>query len=298
MNIKHLRYFAEAADCGSIRGAADAMNVAPSSVSRQITELETRLEISLLERHGRGCRPTEAGVWLLDYYRAQTEALKDTLEKLVELRGLKRGQVSIALGEGFAAELMATPFKRFQEQYPDVVFQVQTGGTGEIVKLVTEDAAHIGLLMNPPRGAKVKSHIQFERALMVAVHAEHPLAKGKGPIRASDLAQYPLAVKFGSYGVRQLIQNLEAREGVRFKISLQTNSNRVIRDFVGLGYGAGLLSATGADLAGTRLLLKRVDSDILNNIPSHVITRAGRRLPLAARHLLKFLIEHIKTTGS
>ena len=64
-------YFYEAVRCGTIRAAADWLNVAPSAVSRQIGLLETELDASLVERHARGVKPTEAGQFVIEYFREQ-----------------------------------------------------------------------------------------------------------------------------------------------------------------------------------------------------------------------------------
>lgn len=76
-------YFYEAVRCGTIRAAADSLNVAPSAVSRQIGLLETELDVTLIERHARGVKPTEAGEHVIEYFREQL-AHKDDL-----LRGFR-----------------------------------------------------------------------------------------------------------------------------------------------------------------------------------------------------------------
>ena len=98
--IKETRivFLFEAIRHGSIRAAADALNVAPSAVSRQIALLEEELSIPLLERHTRGIKPTEAGQLLMAYFREQRSHQHDLLSHLQELRGLRGGNIHIALG--------------------------------------------------------------------------------------------------------------------------------------------------------------------------------------------------------
>jgi hypothetical protein len=62
-------YFFEAVRCGTIRAAADYLNVAPSAVSRQIGLLEKELDAALVERHARGVKTTEAGQCVIEYFR-------------------------------------------------------------------------------------------------------------------------------------------------------------------------------------------------------------------------------------
>src|ERR1700733_11040221 len=113
-------YFFEAVRCGTIRAAADWLDVAPSAVSRQIGLLETELDAALLERHARGVRPTEAGQILIEYFREQLAHKDDLISRLQELRGLRTGTVGVVLGEGFVSDVLAGPMQHFCRLYPGI----------------------------------------------------------------------------------------------------------------------------------------------------------------------------------
>lgn len=84
-------------DARRCRGVGDRA----SSVSRQIAQLEAQLAIQLVERGRRGVRATEAGKLLLQHLRNQMDELETVLSEFDALRGLRRGQVVIAIGDGF-----------------------------------------------------------------------------------------------------------------------------------------------------------------------------------------------------
>lgn len=67
INGKRLSYLYEAVTMGTIRAAADKLNIAPSAISRQISLLEEELACTLIERHRKGVTPTEAGSVLYDF---------------------------------------------------------------------------------------------------------------------------------------------------------------------------------------------------------------------------------------
>jgi DNA-binding transcriptional LysR family regulator len=139
-------YFYEAVRCGTIRAAADALNVAPSAVSRQIGLLETELDAVLVERHARGVKPTEAGAHVIDYFREQLAHRDDLLSRLQELRGLRTGHISVVLGEGFVSDLLAGPMQHFCKQFPGIVVNLDLAGANEMMRKISEDEGEIGLV--------------------------------------------------------------------------------------------------------------------------------------------------------
>src|SRR5690348_13469050 len=145
-----IRYFYEAVSTGSVRAAADKLDLNPSVVSRQIAQLETELAIVLIERHGRGVTPTDAGQVLADYYRQHLSDQEDLLAKIQDIRGLSQGHIRLVLGEGFVSDLMDRPLQDFWTRYPGLTVTLNLAGTNEVLRMVAEDEAHIGLVYNPP----------------------------------------------------------------------------------------------------------------------------------------------------
>ena len=78
-HLRFLKYFDEVARAGSIRQAAEALHVAPSSVNRRIQDLEEELGVPLFERLPRGMRLTAAGELFVQYVRGRASAL-DAIE--------------------------------------------------------------------------------------------------------------------------------------------------------------------------------------------------------------------------
>src|SRR5258708_36090359 len=88
-----LTYVDAVARCGSIRKAADALNVASSALNRQILDLEIDIGAPLFDRLPRGVRVTSAGEAFLVYARLVISELKAVESRIEQLRGLVRGQV-------------------------------------------------------------------------------------------------------------------------------------------------------------------------------------------------------------
>ncbi len=92
------RYFQEVASQGSLRRAAEVLHVSASAIDRQIIQAERALDIKLFERLPSGLKLTAAGELMLNDVGRWRKEYARTVERLDELRGLRRGHVGIALG--------------------------------------------------------------------------------------------------------------------------------------------------------------------------------------------------------
>ncbi len=111
-------YLYEAARLGSMRAAADQLGVAVSSISRQISQLEAELGVALIEHGRRSLLLTEAGKLLIDYYSEQLTHRESFEARLADLKGLRTGRLSLAIGEGFIGTQLAGVGRALRLQTP------------------------------------------------------------------------------------------------------------------------------------------------------------------------------------
>jgi DNA-binding transcriptional LysR family regulator len=298
-----LPYLFEAVQCGTVRAAADRLDIAPSAVSRQIALLEAELALPLIERHKRGVHLTQAGRLLMEYYREQRAHQEDLLAKLQEVRGLRRGHIRLAVGEGFVSDLMGAPLHYFCKRYPDITLTLDLAGTNEVMRLVAEDDADIGLVYNPPAEPKIVSRAQMRQPVHAIVAPDSSLIDQldeTGALRLDALYDVPLALMHGAYGTRQLMELAEQSEKHRLTPTVTTNSISVLKHFVRAGLGATFLPAfaVSQEIEGGVLRALPIDHPILKRAEAHLITRAGRRLSGAANRLLTHLASKMEAFGA
>ncbi|AJC19407.1 LysR substrate-binding domain-containing protein [Pandoraea pulmonicola] len=300
-----LPYLFEAVQCGTVRAAADRLDIAPSAVSRQIALLEAELALPLIERHKRGVHLTQAGRLLMEYYREQRAHQEDLLAKLQEVRGLRRGHIRLAVGEGFVSDLMGAPLRYFCKRYPDITLTLDLAGTNEVMRLVAEDDADIGLVYNPPAEPKIVSRAQMRQPMHAILAPGTALATRLGALAETGsltldaLYDVPLALMHGAYGTRQLMALVEQSEKHRLIASVATNSIAVLKHYVRAGLGATFLPAfaVSQEIEAGVLLALPIDHPILNGAEAHLVTRAGRRLSGAANRLLTHLAGKMEAFG-
>ncbi|RQZ98263.1 LysR family transcriptional regulator [Burkholderia cenocepacia] len=283
-------YFYEAVRCGTIRTAADWLDVAPSAVSRQIGLLEKELDATLVERHARGVTPTEAGHCVIEYFREQLAHRDDLISRLQELRGLKTGQVSLVLGEGFVSDLLAGPMEQFCRQFPGIRVNLDVGSTNDVIRKISNDEGEIGLVYNPPAEPKLVSRASKRQPMMAIVGPDFPRRSHK-VLTVQQLATYPLAATHPSYGTRQMMEAVEYAERVRLTPVVTTNSFAILKEFVKSGLGIAVMPAFAvtAELQARELFAIDIAHPILENAEAHMVTRVGRKLSVAANKMLQMM---------
>lgn len=112
------------AQCGSFRGAAKELAIAPSAVSHAVSSLEARLGVRLLARSTRSVAPTEEGAQLLERLRPALSEIDLALESAIEARHRPAGNLRLTVPRT-AAHLALTPrLGAFAAAYPDIVLEI------------------------------------------------------------------------------------------------------------------------------------------------------------------------------
>ncbi|MFT4240656.1 MAG: LysR family transcriptional regulator [Acidovorax sp.] len=296
LESRRLRYFMQVLESGSVRGAAEVLDMDPSALSRAVGILEKECGTRLLERRGRGVVPTDAGELLAAYLRRQNSQKRHLLAQMASIEKVERGHIDIVAGEGFVDWLMRHSLRSFMQAHPAITVDLAVASSDDIVRSVVEERAHIGLLFQPPQDDRLRSHHSHPQPIEAIVAASHPLARRQGPLALEDLLPYPGAMLHRSFGVRQHIEAAEVSEGVRLKAALTTSSFNAIGQFVaaGLGYALNTRLAFPSSLGAESFVCLPMKNPLLHQGRTHVVSRHGRMLPPAVLELLRLMVSQFE----
>lgn len=281
MDDRALRYFLAVIRAGSIRGAAEALNVAASAVSRQVADLEAECGTPLLERLPRGVIPTEAGRIVAEHAQRQADDTALLEDRLRRLRGVQAGMVRLCCGAGFLTDLVDNALARFADAHPAVTYRVTLGGTDRILAAVAEGEADIGIAYNPPAHPALRSVASARQPLAAILRPDHPLARHRRPLDLRAFAEIPCAVLPPDHGVRRLLGRVEADGDFRLNVRLETGSIELQRRFVLAGMGVTFLPnfAASIELNAKDLAAVPLADTLLAQATTHLLVRAGGGCP-------------------
>src|SRR6201986_3089260 len=232
--MKHLRilnYVDEVARSGSIRKAADHLNVTASAVNRRIADLEEELGAPLFERRPRGVRLTAAGEVFVNSLRQQDGEVERMKSQIEDLKGMRRGTVRIACSQALALEFLPREVAAFRDRFSSVSFEVKVLDHEQAMAALATYDVDLLLVFRPAYLANFQPLMTLEQRLGAIMHARHPLG-GKQNLRLRDCTRFPVAVAMRGFGGRELLDEFCARTGLRFQIAAESNSFEFLRSLV------------------------------------------------------------------
>lgn len=291
-----LNYFYEAANLGSMRLASDKIGVAVSSISRQIAQLELEMGMPLIERGRRSIRLTEAGRLTYQYHKEQLASREALVNQLQDLRQIKSGRIDLAVGEGFLGRAFTAIIDGFQRRNPGIIVSITAATTSEVVRMVIDDEAHIGMILNTTTEPKIRIRASVVQPLQVLCAPGHPIA-AMASLTIEELARHDICLPPMGFRIRQALNAAEKRAHVWLEPKLTTTSIHVMREIAKAGRAVTVLPrvATLAELDEGSLIARPLRDDELEQSTLSLIHRLGRQLDGAPSRLLAILETKLKT---
>ncbi|MGU3575393.1 LysR family transcriptional regulator [Brucellaceae bacterium C25G] len=294
LDAKELRMFMAVVRIGSIRGAAEHLQVAPSVISRQIADTERAIGLTLFVRTARGMRLTEAGELVLEYGRRILEESNLLAEQLGLLRGVQQQRVRIRCGEGFLADVLKNGLSAFVKIYPEIRYDLQLGSTQGVLDAIANGDADIGIAYNPVIDTRVRSLAISRQPLCLIAQPDHPLLE-KESLQLADCNGLSCSLLSQGHGITQLVTRAAADQGITLISMLETSSIDVLKHFVMAGLGVTFLPrfAVATELDSGIVSIHELRDAVFNDASAHLIVRARRRLPASVERLGSFLASNM-----
>ena len=253
MNFQQLRSVREAVRQGfNLTVVAEVLHTSQPGVSRQIRELEDELGIQLFERAGKRLTGlTPPGITVLPIIERLLQEAENLRRAGQDFATQGRGTLTIAATHSQARYALPLAVRDFSLAHPQVALHLHQGTPQQIAEMLLAGEADIGIateaLADYP-GLVALPCYQWTHSVIVP--PGHPLAQDaqRGtPLTLARLAQFPIITYEGGYTGRSHIDAAFARQGLTLNLVLSAMDADVIKTYVELGMGVGIIAAIAYD---------------------------------------------------
>lgn len=245
MNIQQFRYVAEVAKRGlNVSEAADALHTSQPGVSKQIRALEDELGTPIFVRQGRRfVAVTDAGREILagiGRVLAEVGNLRTIGE---EFAHQARGQLAVAVTHTQARYALPAVVTAFKKRFPEVKLKLLQGNPHQLARMVVAGEADLAIATEAlDEYGELVTLPGYQWHHCVVVPEGHPLAASK-PLTLEAIARYPLVTYDPTFAGRNAIDRAFAARGLAPEVALSALDSDVIKSYVGLGLGVGIISS-------------------------------------------------------
>lgn len=249
MKLHQLRYVSEVVKQGlNISLAADALHTSQPGVSKQIQLLEQELNLQIFERHGKRLTGvTEPGRNIVELSERVMRDMDNIKRVGDEFSHEDIGALTIATTHTQARYRLPAAVKAFMQKYPDVKLNIHQGNPTQVAEQVESGEADIGIATEAiSRFEKILCLPAYQWNRCVVVPPGHPLINDV-PLTLKKLTQYPLITYDFAFTGGSLVSSVFEKEGLSPNVVLTAIDADVIKTYVSLGLGVGLLAGMAYD---------------------------------------------------
>ena len=253
MNLHQFRFVQEAVRRNlNLTETARALHTSQPGVSKAIIELEEELGVEIFARHGKRLkRVTEPGAHVLksiDLIMREVGNLRRIGEQYSKQDS---GTLSIATTHTQARYVLPQPVAKLREAFPKVNVSLHQGSPDQVAQMLIDEVAEIGIATESLlHYADLITLPCYEWQHMLVLPIAHPLAS-KSNLTLQDLALEPLITYHPSFTGRTKIDQAFAAKHLEPRIALEAIDSDVIKTYVRLGLGVGIVAEMALKDDGT-----------------------------------------------
>ena len=258
MNFQQMRYVRETVRQGlNLTAAAAALHTSQPGVSKQIRELEDELGVEIFVRFGKRItqltEPGKAVVQVIERLLIEAENLKQTA---AEFADQKSGSLTIATTHTQARYALPRAVREFKERYPKVRLSIVQGSPPAIARMVVDGQADFAVATETIDNHENLIALPCYRwHHVVVVPPGHPLLDAP-KLTLEALAAHPIITYDSAFTGRSTINQAFAKKGLTPNIVLSAIDSDVIKTYIELGLGVGILNSIAFEEVRDRHLRK------------------------------------------
>jgi LysR family cys regulon transcriptional activator len=281
MNLRQLRYLCEIERLNlNLSAAAGVLFTSQPGISKQVRLLEEELGVKIFVRHGkRLVAVTEPGKAILGIAHRMLHDAANITRVSEEFRSEDRGSLSIATTHTQARYALPRPIKVFTKRYPGVRLSLHQCSPTQISEMTTAGATDIAIATEAIEYYSDLVMLPcYDWNYSVITPPGHPLLKAR-KLTLEAIARYPIVTYDFAFTGRSKISDAFAAKNLTPNVVLTAIDTDVIKTYVELGLGVGILASMAYDRRGDQGL-RAIDA-------GHLFEKSTTRIGLRRNYYLR-----------
>jgi DNA-binding transcriptional LysR family regulator len=287
---RFLRYFVAVGRAGSIRRAAETLNISSSAVDRQLLAAEEEFGLPLFERLPAGLRLTAAGEIVMQAGLRWQKELASVRVQIDELRGLRAGHVEIALIDALARGIVPRLIEAILADYPGISFTLRVLDNLAVQAAIIGNDVEFGILIDPQSSRDLTVRASAPIELGLVARPDHPLAV-RASCRLADSVGHRMILPAEPLALCERVRMLQAATNVPFAAVCASDNVEMIKSLVRRGIGIGLLTSldVAEEVLDGSLIFIPLDEPVLRPLSLALCHRPSRQISSASMLLMRGL---------
>jgi DNA-binding transcriptional LysR family regulator len=232
--MKHLQtfhYIEGVMRAGSIRKAADDMNITASALNRRIQRFEVEFGSEIFERLPRGVRLNPAGELLMQHFRTQFFDLRRVQSQVADLAGERRGHIAIACSQALVPYFLPEQVAGYRRDHAGVTFSVMVRDREAAEHDLATFDSDLALVFEPVHLVDFEVIAHCPQVIHVVMRRDNPLS-AQSEVRLRDCLDQPHVLPSSAFGVRALMDVAAARGTRPLRPNVESDSFDFMRHYV------------------------------------------------------------------
>jgi LysR family cys regulon transcriptional activator len=280
MKLQQLRYLQAVVKHGlNLSEAAAALHTSQPGISKQIRQLEDELGVDILVRNGkRVVDVTTPGHVVVDIVERVLQDIENLKQVGREFRDQAAGTLTVATTHTQARYSLPRVVSAFKQQYPNVRLTLKQGSPPQLAEMVMAGEADIAIATEAlDQYPKLLALAGYQWRHCVVVPELHPLLKEKR-VTLEMLARYPIITYDTAFAGRSHIDEAFRAQGLAPDIVLSAVDSDVIKTYVELGLGIGIIAVVAFEENRDRLLRAIEVGHLFGTMTTRIAVRRGTTL--------------------
>lgn len=289
IDLTSLRLFVTVCQEKNIARAAEREFIAPSAVSRRMTEIEAAIGLPIIERQSRGISVTPVGETVLRHAQAVIANIESMSAELSQFFSGTKGDVRVVANLSSMVQFLPEDIAAYQRLFPDVNIDIEEENSADVVRAVQERDAAFGICIPVP-GMEGLERLPYRTdRLSVMVQRNHRLA-GTPEIHMGELANENFVGLRGESALTVLIAQELSRVGTELNIKIRVSSLDALCRMVHVGLGIAVVPHQAGQLWANNLNVDLIPlADPWASRELVIIFKGHDQLNSAANSLVHFL---------